>query len=137
MVKVKMQLGELSAKLEALKAVSAIRMPMAASYKVSRIIKAMIEEAKTFEEQRRKLLDRYGLKDKDGELVLAKSEVQFANEENKKAFKKEFSELAEIEVEVKALAIKMSDFGSAEVSPNDLLLLDGFLKEDSEESDEN
>ena len=137
MVTVKMSLGEVSAKLKALQKVSEIRMPMAASYKLSKIIKAMVEEVQDYEQQRMKLIDRYALKDKEGELVLVKNEVQFASKEKKREFYKEFDELCAVKVEIKALSIKISDFGSTELSANDFLLLDGFLKEDSEESDEN
>ena len=75
-------------------------LPVKASYAVSKNIKKIEKEIEAYNEERAKLLDKYGEKDENGNLVVSEEQNIKILPENVKNWNEDLSELLDIEVEV-------------------------------------
>lgn len=104
------------------------QLPVKTAFKLKGIIKVIREEYAKYEEVRNAALKKYGKKDDSGELVIdSKNKVQF-EDDNYKEFLKEFNELTSLDVNIDQ--IKLSELGNANISTQDLEVLNGFIVED-------
>lgn len=101
-------------------------LPIKISYKLSRLNKILFDEYQQFEESRKKLIDKYGNKDSDGNLITQDDLVQFS-EENRALFINEFSDLLDIDVHINFDPININELEDIKISPLDLLKLDSFI----------
>lgn len=101
-------------------------LPIKISYKLSRLNKILSDEYQQFEESRKKLIDKYGNKDSDGNLITQDDLVQFS-EENRALFINEFSDLLDIDVHINFDPININELEDIKISPLDLLKLDSFI----------
>lgn len=83
-------------------------LPVKASYAVSKNIKKIEKEIEAYNEERAKLLDKYGEKDEDGNLVVSEEQNIKIVPENVEKWNKDLSELLDIEVEVDIHKLKFS-----------------------------
>ncbi|MCK4260030.1 MAG: hypothetical protein KAX49_13710 [Halanaerobiales bacterium] len=133
----KLKNGQLNLKaIEELKNLSSLNLPIKISFKLSKIIKEISSLTKIINEEEKKILDKYGEKDKNGEFVkvldkdgninpntikIKKNEVENCN--------KDMNELREIENEIDIEKIKIEDLGEdLKISPNTFLLLDWLFE---------
>ena len=79
-----------------------------ASDAVSKNIKKIEKEIEAYNEERAKLLDKYGEKDEDGNLVVSEEQNIKIVPENVEKWNKDLSELLDIEVEVDIHKLKFS-----------------------------
>ena len=124
---IKIQLLELQSITGGLNDISSKVIPVKASYWIGKLIKKLEKEIKDFEEARMKLVDQYGMKDKDGQLIIEKNQYVI---EDKASFDKEFNELQSTEIEIDFPPIALSSFKDAEVTPGSMLVLDKFIAGD-------
>jgi uncharacterized HAD superfamily protein len=120
------KLGNLNNILEGMNIFLQKELPIKISYKLSRLNKILIEEYQQFEESRKKLIDKYGSKDSDGNLITQDDLVQF-NEENRVLFINEFSDLLDIDIHINFEPININELEDIKISPLDLLKLDSFI----------
>lgn len=83
-------------------------LPVKASYAVSKNIKKIEKEIEAYNEERAKLLDKYGEKDENGNLVVSEEQNIKILPENVKNWNEDLSELLDIEVEVDIHKLKFS-----------------------------
>ena len=97
--------------------------PVKTSFKLTKWIKTLNPEYESFEESRKKLFEKYGTKNIEGNLEIKPEKAVI--------FNKEFKELLKIEVDVKLDKIKLEDLGEKiEISPLDLSnLVEILIKE--------
>ena len=103
-------------------------MPIRTAYRLSKFSKKMGDDLRTFDEQRKKLVEKHGdLVEKQGN----KDEKNFqVKPENIEAFRKEIAEVAEVKTEIDMEPIRISELGAdIQVTPADLALLDKIIKE--------
>lgn len=94
--------------------------PVKTSFKLTKWIKTLNPEYESFEENRKKLFEKYGEKNIEGNVEIKPKNIEI--------FNKQLRELLDIEVDVKLDKIKLEDLGEKiEISPLDLSNLVGIL----------
>lgn len=88
-------------------------LPAPIAFKLTKLFKSINEEIKSVEDQRVKMVSKYGEKDENGSVSVSES--------NKESFIKEFSDLLATEIEVQWEPISIEKFDSLNLSTNDLL----------------
>lgn len=96
------------------------------SYKLSKLYKKLIEELEQYEKNRMKLINKYGNKDLDGNLIVKDNIVELSDIQK---FQFEFNELNNIEIEISFEQIDIQDFGDIKIAPKHLIVLDKLIKE--------
>jgi lipoate-protein ligase A len=87
-------------------------LPASVSFQLSKLLKTLNDEMKSIEEQRIKLVEKYGNKSETQETVVS--------EENKEKFLQEFSDLLNTEVEVTWHPLSSSKFDALQLSVNEM-----------------
>lgn len=123
----KIKLEELLKMVEALSSLVKRDFKGTTSYKLARLSRKIFSEYQTLENERMKLVEKYGLKGPDGEIVQKDGHYQF---ENKEAFEAEFEEIFRHEIFINIEPLSVDDFADSEVSPSELIGLGRLLKAD-------
>lgn len=123
----KIKLEELPKMVEALVSLSKRDYKAKTAYRISKISKKIFKEFEIFNEERMKLIKKYGLKDDDGELITKDGHYQF---EDKEAFDGEIKELLDTEIQVNIEPLSIEEFGDSELTPSELLGLGKLIKEE-------
>lgn len=87
-------------------------LPASVSFQLSKLLKTLNEEMKAIEEQRIKLVEKYGVKTENNEMTVS--------EEKKQEFLKEFGELLSTEVEITWEPLSSSKFDALQLSVNEM-----------------
>ncbi|QNO14916.1 hypothetical protein HYG86_09090 [Alkalicella caledoniensis] len=123
---IEIRLGELKGILEGLQVLIEKEIPIKVSYRISKMVKKVVEEYNLFEESRQKLLEKHGEKDEKGQLISKEGMVVFKDAEE---FHKEFHSLSNTDIELDIKSLKLDDLGNITLSPKTLLALDKVIKE--------
>ena len=104
------------------------KMPIKTSYKMMKLISNIEKEGEFFDQQLKKLLEEYAIKDDKGQVDFHDGRV--AIEKGKEdTFYKELEELNSIEIEIPELKFSIEELDNLEISPKDLYLLDKIIEE--------
>lgn len=97
------------------------------SLRVARFIKLIQTELTNFEEERKKLIDKYGKKDEQGELIKKGDNVELNDPD---AFNKEYFELLNEEVSFPDTLkkLKLSDIG-VNIKPSTVLMVEWLFED--------
>lgn len=125
----KLTLGEIRPMIMGLPKVMQEKLPVKTAYWFARTLRELTEHMKPFEETRKNLLDKYGTKDKKGQLVEKDGEFVIRN---RKAFDKEFEELANQEVSIKFEGATLEQLGEADIRSIDIYNLGKLIKDEGE-----
>ncbi len=87
-------------------------LPASISFQLSKLLKSLNEEMKSIEEQRIKLVEKYGTKGENQEVIVS--------DEQKQKFMQEFSDLLNTEVEVTWQPLSASKFDALQLSVNEM-----------------
>ena len=87
-------------------------LPVSVSYHLGKVFKSLNDELKSVEEQRIKLVEKFGSKEEGKEVSVS--------DENKEKFLKEFSELLETSVEIEWTPLSVSKFDNIQLTVADL-----------------
>jgi len=117
----KISLGELEDIRNSLAKLIGKDLPIKTAYRLSKLAKSIIAEYKLLEENRQKLVKRYGEETPDGLNVQVKPE-------NAKEFAKEYGELMKEEVEVSFIATDIKLLDKIQLSAQDIVNLERFLE---------
>ena len=97
-------------------------LPIKQSYNLAKFIKKANDELEQFEQQRIKLVNRYGAKDEEGNIAV--------KEEHQQQFVNELNELTEIEVEFEGFKpLKLADLRNIYFTTNDMMSLIDIVEE--------
>lgn len=121
------KLEELPRMAEALVSLSKRDFKAKTAYRISKITKKVLKEFEIFNEQRMKLIRKYGLKDEKGELIKKDGHYLFKDRE---AFDAEIEELLKTEIQLNVETLSIEDFGDCELSPLELSGLGRLIKEE-------
>jgi hypothetical protein len=115
--------------LAALNSITAAKTPCPVKFAYASSInrKRLGEVAEAFEEARKGLLDKHGEKDAEGKLVQNEGNVTLADPE---AFRKDYTELADGDTEVKLHMVKLDAF-PAEIALGDMEALMCMVAEEA------
>jgi hypothetical protein len=83
---------------------------------------------KTFNEERQKIIQKYGNKDENGELIVDENgNVKFDNA-NIEEINQEFSSLMDTELEINADKLPMDSIDEFEITPQEMLQIEKFFE---------
>lgn len=97
------------------------QIPIAASFKLSKIVKAVSAELEQYNETRKKLCERYSNKDESGKVIMIETEGQPGRYDIPKdklaEFEKELGELQATDVTLSGEQIKIASLGNVNLAP--------------------
>ena len=102
------------------------------AWQIARLLKSTEAEIQGFQEARNTLVNKYGEKNENGDLVVDESNNYKFAPENLEAFVNEFNDLVESEVEINATKLKIEQLESADFTPSEMVLLEPFVEMDEE-----
>lgn len=109
----KVKLFEIYSSVPVMNKILEATLPATVSFQLTKLLKTLNEEIKIIEEQRVKLVTKYG---ENGE-----NEAVTVSDSKKEEFLKEFSELLESEIELNWQPLSISNFDGLNLSVNDML----------------
>ena len=112
---------------DGLEKISKLKLPVAVSFKVGKIIKALNAELEVYNETRKKRIQELGEVTKDHEGKPTKNYQ--VTEANLLVWEKEHKELVEREVEINIHPLKLSDLGDEKLEPTVFAELDWLITE--------
>ena len=89
------------------------QLPASIAFKLTKLLKSLNDEIKSIEDQRVKLVSKYGEKDENNSVSVS--------ETNKESFMKEFGELLNTDIEIQWEPVSIEKFDGLNLSANDLL----------------
>ena len=99
------------------------------AFKIARLARELNKEMDTFNEQRRKILEKYCVRDEDGNLKqLENGNVQVIPEKIPE-FNEEFNSLLATEVEINADKLPMDQIDNFDITPQQMLNIEMFFEE--------
>lgn len=105
------------------------QLPIKVSYTISKNIKAIEEELKIYEEERRKLIKKYAELDKEGKLKVNDNGNYVIKQENQLDFNKEVLELMSIETDINISKINLNVLEGLKVSPLEISSVNFMIEE--------
>jgi len=102
---------------------------MRVAYNIARIIREVENEMKIFEETRRKLFDKYGEKDENGELLINADGNITITPENISLYNNEIQEVLNTSITLNAEKLNIEDLENIELTPNQVYLINAFINE--------
>lgn len=106
-------------------------MPVSLAAKMLRLANDLNEENNLIEKQRRLILEKYGDKDEQGQLIINNGNVSFKENNNLQEAQNELNELANLEIEITNRNITEDELIKAnlELTLNQLSILQNFIEE--------
>ena len=126
---IKLKLNELLNATDALQTLSKKSLQARPAFQVVRLLKAADKEIQEFNDIRVKVVNQYGDKDENGELITDENGNCHIAPEHINEFNKELNDLLNTEIEINANALSLEDLEELEFTPSDLALLEPFIEE--------
>ena len=114
--------------VQVLRKLNNAELPVRVSYKLAKNIKSIDKELKIYEEEKQKLINKYGEKDEEGKSkVNENGMINILDVEN---WNKDIKELLEIEVEINVEKINIDELAKSDlkITPSELTLIDYMIK---------
>lgn len=113
---------------ETLQKLANMKLKAKLSWQVSRILKEAEKEIQEFNEARLALINKYGEKDENGELVTDEKNNCKIDNQFVKEFGSELEELVGAEVELNASKIDMNKLEELDFTPSEMIDLEPFIE---------
>lgn len=107
------------------------QLPIKVSYAISKNISKLESELKIYNKERQKLIDKYCIKNEEGENLIDENNQLKIADEHLDTWNKELNELLDIEIEIDIHKFKLDDLihGNYEMSPAEISLIDYMIEE--------
>lgn len=99
------------------------------AFKIARLARELSKEMETFNTERQKLLQKYCVKDENGELKANDNGTVQVEPDKINEFNEEFSSLLETEVEINAEKLSMDSLDSFDITPQQMISIEKFFEE--------
>lgn len=98
------------------------------AFKIARLARELDKEMRTFNEERQKIIQKYGSKDENGELIIDENgNIKFETA-NLEEINQEFSSLMDTELEINADKLPMDSIDEFEITPQEMLQIEKFFE---------
>lgn len=124
---IKIKLGELVNSTEVLQKLSQTELKAKLSWAVTKLLKAADKEMQDFNEARMNLIQKYGEKDENGELITDENKNCKIPEAGLQEFSAELNELVETEIEINVNPLNIDDLEDKEFTPAEMAILEPFI----------
>ena len=98
------------------------------AFKIARLARELSKEMETFNAERQKLLQKYCVKDENGELKTNDNGTVQVEPDKINEFNEEFSSLLETEVEINAEKLSMDSLDSFDITPQQMISIEKFFE---------
>ena len=105
------------------------KLPVSVSYKIYKLMRALEEEQKFFEERRQEIINQYGEHDENGQLKISEQGFVQIPEAVRLEAQEKLNELADIDVELPNIAFTIEELEGINLSVQDIAILEPLLKE--------
>ena len=98
------------------------------AFKIARLARELEKEMQTFNDERMKMIRKYGKKDKNDELIVSDNgNVEFENDKIDE-LNNEFNSLLETEIDINADKLPMDSIDEFELTPQEVIGLEKFFE---------
>ena len=106
------------------------QLPIKVSYAIAKNISKIEKELEIYNKERQKLIDKYCLKDEEGNLIDENNQFKIADG-NLEAWNKDMNELLEIEIDINIHKFSKDDLfnSNCNITPAELMLIDYMIEE--------
>jgi hypothetical protein len=114
--------------VQVLRKLNNAELPVKVSYKLAKNIKSIEKELNIYEEEKQKLINKYGEKDEEGKLKTKEDgSINITDTEN---WNKDIKELLDIEAEINIEKINIDELAKSDLklTPSELTLIDYMIK---------
>lgn len=126
---IKVKLGDIVNSVDTFQAIMQQSFKGSLAFKIARLARELNKEMETFNEQRRKIIDNYCVKDENGEIkTLENGNIQIAPDRIQD-FNTEITNVLETEVEINADKLPMDKIDDFKISPQQMLDIEKFFEE--------
>lgn len=111
--------------------ISQKQLPIKVSYAIAKNIKKLENELKIYNEERQKLIDKYCIKDEEGNNVIDENNNLKIADEHLDNWNKEINELMDIEVDIDIHKFNLDSLmnGNYDMTPAELMIIDYMIEE--------
>ena len=99
------------------------------AFKIARLARELDKEMQTFNTERQKIIQKYGEKDENGELIVDEKGLVKFNKTNIKEINEEFNSLLNTELEINADKLPMDSIDNFEITPQEMLQIEVFFED--------
>lgn len=99
----------------------------AITFKIARLIRELNKEATLFEESRRVLIEKYGVRKEDGSFEVLEDGTIKLQEDQIQECSEEMNTLLNTEIEINADKIPAETFDNIEISPSQIIVLESLV----------
>lgn len=110
------------------KAIAAQQLPVKTAYSIARLIKEIDRENEIFISARQSLINKYGQRDEDGNLISEDGNL-YIQKDKIQIFKEELQELLNSEIELNAEKISVENLGDVQLTSLQVSEILAFIKE--------
>ena len=125
---IKIKLEQLVNSTEALQKLSQVQLKARLALEVSRMLKEAERELGFFNDARMNLINKYGEKDENGQLITDEQKNCKIGADVLQQFSNELQELLQTEVEINANKFNLDDFGDINFTPSEMSALESFIE---------
>ena len=98
------------------------------AFKIARLARELDKEMQTFNAERQKIIQKYGEKDENGELVVDEKGLVNFDKTNLKEINEEFNSLLNTELEINADKLPMDSIDNFEITPQEIISIESFFE---------
>ena len=102
-------------------------LPIKTAYQLARLIRELDRESTTFDESRRKIIEKYAERDENGEFKQTEEGNVIIMPEQINACNQEMAELLDTEIEINVEPIEIENLASIELTPAQMFSLEPFF----------
>ena len=122
-------LNELLDSVSVFRELSGKTLPIKAAYRIARLLRELDKESATFDESRRKIIDKYAQREENGEMKQNEEGNIIIQQDKIEECNNELVELLNTTIEINAEPLPIDDFGDIEITPAQLVNLNSFIVE--------
>lgn len=106
------------------------QLPIKVSYAIAKNISKIEKELEIYNKERQKLIDKYCLKDEEGNLIDENNQFKIADG-NLESWNKDMNELLDIEIDINIHKFSKDDLfnSNCNITPAELMLIDYMIEE--------
>lgn len=106
------------------------QLPIRVSYSIAKNVSKIENELKVYNAERQKLIDKYCIKDEEGNNIIDENNQLKIDDENLEVWNKEVNELLDIEVDISIHKFNENDLINAncEITPAEIMLIDYMIE---------
>lgn len=107
------------------------QLPIRVSYTIAKNISKIEKELEIYNKERQKIIDKYCIKDDEGNNVIDENNQLKISSENLNTWNKEINELLDIEVDIEIHKFNINDLlnSNCEMTASELMLIDYMIEE--------